>query len=61
MKDFIAQYCDQYKERINTDLFERSFDKPLVEYVIDTCKNLEVLPAITLESYEYIQDQWLPC
>ena len=57
MKDFIAQYCDQYKERINTDLFERSFDKPLVEYVIDTCKNLEVLPAITLESYEYIQDQ----
>lgn len=57
MKDFISQYCDQYEDRINTDLFDRSFDKPLVEYVIDTCKNLEVLPAITLESYEYIEDQ----
>ena len=57
MKDFISQYCDQYEDRINTDLFDRSFDKPLVEYVIDTCKNLEVLPAITLESYEYIEEQ----
>ena len=57
MKDFISEYCDQYFDRINPDLFNRSFDKPLVEYVIDTCKNLEVLPAITLENYEYITDQ----
>lgn len=57
MKDFISAYCDQYAERINPELFDRSFDKPLVDYVIATCKNLEVIPAITLESYEYITDQ----
>ena len=57
MKDFISAYCDQYVERINPELFDRSFDKPLVDYVIATCKNLEVIPAITLESYEYITDQ----
>lgn len=57
MKDFIAQYCKKNEERINPDLFNRSFDKPLVDYIVDTCKNLEVLPAITLESWEYITDQ----
>ena len=40
MKDFISAYCDQYAERINPELFDRSFDKHLVDYVIATCKNL---------------------
>lgn len=57
MKDFIAEYCKKYEERINPDLFNRTFDRPLVDYIIDTCKNLEVLPAIKLESWEYITDQ----
>ena len=38
-------------------MFERSFDKPLVDYFIDTFKNLEVLPGVTFDSYEYITDQ----
>lgn len=57
MRDFIAEYCEQYRERINPDLFNRTFDRPLVDYIIDTCKNLEVLPAIKLESWEFITDQ----
>lgn len=57
MKDFLAEYSKKSRERINPDLFTRSFDKPLVDYIIDTCKNLEVLPAITLESWEYVTDQ----
>lgn len=57
MKDFIAEYCHKYDDRINRDLFERKFDRPLVDYIIDTCKNLEVLPAITLDSWEFITDQ----
>lgn len=57
MKDFLAEYSKTTRERINPELFNRSFDKPLVDYIIDTCKNLEVLPAITLESWEYVTDQ----
>lgn len=57
MRDFIAQYCHKNDNKINRDLFERKFDRPLVDFIIDTVKNLEVLPGVTLESYEYVTDQ----
>ncbi|MCM1531880.1 MAG: hypothetical protein NC114_06370 [Ruminococcus flavefaciens] len=38
-------------------MFDRAYDKPLVEYIVDTCRNLEVIPAITLESWELVTDQ----
>lgn len=57
MLDFIAQYCQQNEARVNSDMFTRAYDKPLYEYIVDTCKNLEVIPAITLESYELVTDQ----
>ena len=57
MEDFNHSFAMQNRQRINPGLFTRSFEKPLVDYIIDTCKNLEVLPGITLESYEVITDQ----
>lgn len=57
MKEFLAEFCHENDKKINADLFNRSFDKPLVDYLIDTFKNLEVLPGVKLESYEYITDQ----
>ena len=57
MKEFLAEYCEKNRKKINPGLFERSFDKPLVDYYIDTFKNLEVLPGVTFDSYEYITDQ----
>lgn len=58
MREFIAQYSHERNDcRINPALFSREYDKPLYEYIVDTCKNLEVIPAITLESWELITDQ----
>lgn len=57
MKEFIAQYEHTNDNKINPALFNREFDRPLVEYVLDVCRSLEVLPAITFEGYEYITDQ----
>lgn len=57
MKDFIASYCHRNDKKINDDLFKRTFDRPLVDFAVDTCKNLEVLPAIKLVSWEFITDQ----
>lgn len=57
MKEFVAEYCKRNEDKINPKLFNRTFDKPLVEFVIDTLRNLEVIPGITFESYEYITDQ----
>lgn len=52
MKEFLAEYCEKNRKKINPGLFERSFDKPLVDYFIDTFKNLEVLPGVTFDSYD---------
>lgn len=57
MNEFIAQYCHRNDDRINRDLFTRTYDRPLADYLVDTCKNLEVIPGLTLEDYELITDQ----
>lgn len=58
MMDFVAKYCRERNDpKINPAMFRRDYDRPLVEYILDTCKNLEVIPAIKLESWEYITDQ----
>lgn len=58
MDDFIAAYCREKNEnKISREMFGRVYDKPLWEYIVDTCRNLEVIPAITLESYELVTDQ----
>lgn len=57
MLDFIAQYETKFKERINRDMFTRAYDRPLVEYILDSCRNLEVIPAIKLVGWEFITDQ----
>lgn len=57
MLDFIASYMHRNDDKISKPMFERAYDKPLVEYIVDTCRNLEVIPAITLESWELVTDQ----
>ncbi len=57
MNDFLSEYCHKNDKKVNPDLFNRSFDKPLVDYVLSTIKNLEVFDAIRLVSYEFITDQ----
>ena len=57
MREFIAQYCHKNDKKVNMDMLHRSYDKPIYEYIVDTCKNLEVIPGLTLESWELITDQ----
>ena len=57
MLDFIAQYCHRNDDKINHDMFERKYDKPLHEYIVETCKNLEVLPGLTLTEWWLEKDQ----
>lgn len=57
MTDFIASYCHRNDKKVSKAMFQRVYDKPLVEYIVDTCRNLEVIPAITLEKWELVTDQ----
>ena len=58
MRDFYQHFCQEHNgDKINPAIFTRSFDKPIWQYIIDTCKNLEILPPITFDGYELITDQ----
>lgn len=57
MKDFIKDYNNTNEENINFDLMTRSHDADLTEYVVNTCKSLEVLKYIKFIGYEYITDE----
>ena len=57
MREFLAQYSARNNDKINHDLFDRKFDRPLVDFVVNSIKNLEVIPAITLDSWELVTDQ----
>ena len=57
MLDFLYQYSQKNRKKINDDLFRRKYDRPLYQYLVDCCKNLEVLPPVTLESWRLITDQ----
>lgn len=57
MKDFIKTYKNDNENRINFDLINRVNDDELVEYLVNSCKSLEVLKNIKFLGYEYITDE----
>lgn len=57
MKKFLSTYVNPNKERLNYDLINRKFDRELVEYIVDSCKSLEILEQVTFLGYEYITDE----
>ena len=58
MREFLYDYSmARNNERINHKLFSRTNDKPLWEYLVDSCKNLAVIPQLELYSWEYVTDQ----
>lgn len=57
MKKFISEYKNPNEDRINFNLMDRSFDEELIQYLINSCKSLEVLKYIKFFDYEYIDDE----
>lgn len=57
MREFLAQQQMKNWDRVNHDLFDRKFDKPLVEFILDSIRNIEAIPGIKLESWELVTDQ----
>lgn len=59
MKDFINYYSkpDEIISQFNMDLIERRCDRPLVSYIVDTFKSLEVIDNVEFLDYKYITDE----
>ena len=53
MKRFLKDYISEYEKELNTDLMDKTYDAPLVDYIIDCWKSLEVLDTIKCISFDY--------
>lgn len=57
MKDFLKQYENPNEERINYGLVDRTNDDDLIDYIVNSCKSLEVLKYIEFLGYDYVDDE----
>ena len=53
MKKYIKNYRPPFEDRLNKSLMNKEGDEPLVEFVKDTFKSLEVLKNIKILGFEY--------
>lgn len=57
MKKGLKTYVSQYEDELNLDLLNKSADRPLVDYVIESWKSLEVVKQLKFISYEYTEKE----
>lgn len=53
MKFGLTSYITNFEKELNYDLMNKSQDAPLVEYIKDTWKSLEVVPNIKIVGFDY--------
>jgi len=57
MKKFIKHYRNPNEERINYDIINHTHDDNLINYIVNSCKSLEILKNIKFLGYEFIDDE----
>lgn len=59
MKQFLRPYGETNvnRQKVNYKLMRREYDAPLVDFIIDACKSLEIVQGITFTGYEYEEDE----
>ena len=57
MKSGIKNYVCEWEKDLNIPLMTKSADEPLVDYVKDAWKSLEVIPQLKIKSFEYTEKE----
>lgn len=57
MKRALRDYVCEWEKELNVDLMNKADDRPLVEYVLDSWRSLEVIPQIKFIGYEYTEHE----
>lgn len=57
MKRGLKTYVNEWEEELNLDLLDKSADSPLVDYIVDAWKSLEVVKQIKFIRYEYTEKE----
>lgn len=55
MRDYLQYYPSPFERDLNTGLMNKESDRPLIEYVIDSWKSLQILEGIKFLGYEYTE------
>lgn len=56
MREFLSTYNMENEEKLNIGIMKREFDEPLVDYLVDAAKSMEVLSNIKFIGHEYTED-----
>ena len=57
LKAGLKSYLSDYEKELNISLLDKSADRPLVDYVIESWKSLEVVKQLKFISYEYTEKE----
>lgn len=57
MKESLKDYVCKWEKDLNIPLMDKSNDAPLVDYIIDAWKSLEVVQQIKFVGYEYTEEE----
>ena len=57
MLKYLSKLPDDYKDQLNTGIMNKDYDQPVVEYIFDAFKGLEILPNIKILGYEWVPDE----
>jgi hypothetical protein len=57
MKKLLKGYPSEFAPALNTQLMNKEADAPLVDYVVDAWKSLEVVDAIRIVGHEYTEKE----
>lgn len=55
MKDSLKSYVCKWEKDLNIPLMDKSNDAPLIDYIVDAWKSLEVVQQIKFVGYEYTE------
>ena len=57
MLRYLSQYKDEFAEELNRPLMLKEADAPLVEYIKDAYRSLEIAPPIKIMGFEYSESE----
>jgi len=57
MLAYLNDLPNEFREMLNHDLMNKTFDKPLEEFIFDAFKGFEILPNIKILGYEWVPDE----
>lgn len=57
MKSSLRGYVCKWEKDLNIPLMEKSNDAPLIEYIMDAWKSLEVVQQIKVKKFEYTEEE----